>query len=248
MSPWWQGDIGSEGVGCGRGGGVCPTVKHLSHRRLRCQRWGSDVISYSEITKKLKVKVDTNNCGEKYNRKNRGALKYERFFLSSSHPPIQNCLCKLGVQHDQFIGVAWPAFLINTAISQPPCPLFALPCPCNFPSLCPPCWTPLSSAARLSHTGRHLGKTVVDLNCETPESLLKAWPHNFWRLWNSLRGLHKPTELTTGCQHDAKGPANAFAFMYSTPWVQFVPQKTNFFLWLFWICDSIWASFNKTRH
>lgn len=98
--------------------------------------------------------------------------------------PSRNVCVNFGVQHDQFIGVAWPAFLFNTAISQPSCPLFALLCPCNFPSPAPPCCAPLSSAARLSHACRYLGKTAADLNCETPQNLFRPWPYNLLRLWN----------------------------------------------------------------
>lgn len=106
------------------------------------------------------------------------------FFLYFSHSLIQNW-----VQHDQFRGgVAWPAFLLNTATSQPSCPLFALLCPCNFPHHV---LHVVHLYLWLWHTGSGtqadiLEKTMVDLNCETPESLLRPWTSKLWVLWNPL--------------------------------------------------------------
>lgn len=61
--------------------------------------------------------------------------------------------------------------------------LFALLCPCNFPH-------------RVLHVGHLylrrpgsgtqaniLEKTMVDLKCETPESMLRPWTSNLWSLW-----------------------------------------------------------------
>lgn len=136
-------------------------------------------------------------------------LKRQKWFLPPYFPgfffhpfpidPTRTVCINFGVQHDQFIRVAWPAFLLNTPISQPSCPLFALLCPCNSLSLGPPCCAPLSYATRLSHVGRHLGKTTVDLNRETPESLFRPWTYNLWTLWNSDLHTRAPTnpELPT---------------------------------------------------
>lgn len=156
------------------------------------------------------------------------------FFYPFPIHPSRNICVNFGVQHDQFIGVAWPAFLLNTAISQPSCPLFALLCPRNFPSPAPPCSAPLSSAARLSHTCRYLGRTAADLNCETPQNLFRPWTYNLLRLWNcDLNQNNWPPTANTllvllKCSH-----------IYS---------KCCIFMWLFWICGSVWASFNKAKH
>lgn len=180
-SPWWQWDSGSEG-------GF--SKAHLTTTHHTC----------SEIT------MNSGTGGSDFVEMKRQKWflppYFSRFFffLSFSHRPNQNCVCvNFGVQHDQFIGVAWPAFLLNTPISQPSCPLFALLCPCNSVSLGPPCCAMLSFATRLSHAGRHLGKMTVDLNRETPESLFRPWTYNLWMLWNSDLHTRAPTnpELPT---------------------------------------------------
>lgn len=103
------------------------------------------------------------------------------FFKSFSHSPIQNW-----VQHDQFRGVAWPAFLLNTATSQPSCPLFALLCPCNFPHHVLHVVHLYLQRPGSGIQADILEKMMVDLNCETPESLLRPWTSNLWVLWNPL--------------------------------------------------------------
>lgn len=132
------------------------------------------------------------------------------FFVSFSHSPIQN-----RVQHDQFRGVAWPAFLLNTATSQPPCPVCSA-VSVQFPPPCPPCWTPLSSAARLWHAGRHFREDDGG-----PE----LW--NTWELVKTLnlqplvtvKSRHAqvcwvPNYLTTSFRHEANGLANAWVLIY----------------------------------
>lgn len=131
------------------------------------------------------------------------------FFLSFSHSPIQNW-----VQHDQFRGVAWPAFLLNTATSQPPCPVCSA-VSVQFPPPCPPCWTPLSSAARLWHAGRHFredgGGPEMWNTCELVKTL------NLQPLV-TVKSRHAqacwvPNYLTTSCRHEANGLANAWALI-----------------------------------